>query len=241
MHSCLAFPLNRKSSGSAALVGTFECCLWCPTVGLARLWTPERQPEAGFSPTAQPGLPFGGVIGQLCVCHAGLSESRAPARPALFFLVWLFFCPLSWDSPDRLIRLSGRGGAGLPVPVLGHLPLWPFRQEPPVDPINVDAARAALAGNKPGGREVGKIAPGGALRDAGVLREGANRWEASAGVVGEADEALHRPAQARLERAIDVKDDGDKGKHGASGLQRNPPGSGLPRVHFTRGKNRACE
>src|SRR4051794_32028039 len=101
MRGCLALPLDRKSSHSAALVGTFQCCLWGPTVRLVRFWTPEWQPEVGFSPTTEPGLPFGGVVGLICVCHPRLSESRAPARPSLVFLIWFFFCPAIWDTSCR--------------------------------------------------------------------------------------------------------------------------------------------
>src|SRR3954452_20393348 len=47
--------------------------------------------------------------------------------------------------------------------------------------------------------------------------------EATPGAVGEADEALHRPSEARLQRAVDVKRYRDKGKHGASGVRSTRP------------------
>jgi hypothetical protein len=57
--------------------------------------------------------------------------------------------------------------------------------------------------------------------------------EASAGAVGEADKARHRPSQARPQRSVDVKGNRNKGKHGASGCsaparKRLDPGQTLP-------------
>ena len=48
----------------------------------------------------------------------------------------------------------------------------------------------------------------------------ADRGEAPAGAISEADEVLQRPVQMPADGAVDVKCNRDKGKHGASGVQR---------------------
>ena len=98
----------------------------------------------------------------------------------------------------------------LAVPMLGHLLSRPVRQEPPGDAVDVDAAGAAGPGEVSLSLKFGEVAPGGAFRDASLHREGAQRREAAPGMVGEADEALHRPAQARLQWAVDGEMDGDE-------------------------------
>src|SRR3954454_19501054 len=98
----------------------------------------------------------------------------------------------------------------LAVPGLGHLFARPLRQEPPGDAVDIDAAGAAGPGEVSLSLQLGEVAPGGAFRDASLHREGAQRREAAPSVVGERDEALHRPAQARLQWAIDGEMDGDE-------------------------------
>src|SRR6476646_5794355 len=100
-------------------------------------------------PGAQPQAPFGGLVGQLSITQSWFCESRALARPALVFLIWVFFCPLSWDTTGRSMRPLIRGHIDLPVLSLGHLTFWPLRQESRVDPVDVDATRTALAGDVP--------------------------------------------------------------------------------------------
>ena len=98
----------------------------------------------------------------------------------------------------------------LAVPSLGHLLSRPARQEAAGDAVDIDAAGAAGPGEVSLSLKLGEVAPGGALRDASLHREGAQRREAPPGMVGVADEALHRPAQARLQWAVDGEMDGDE-------------------------------
>ena len=53
--------------------------------------------------------------------------------------------------------------------------------------------------------------------------EGAHAGPALAGAVGEADEVLQRPVQVTADGAVQVEGDGDKGKHGASGVRSTRP------------------
>src|SRR3954471_3323827 len=153
----------------------------------------------------------------------GFPFGRIVKQP-FHFLVWIFFCPRQWDTPLALV---------------GHPP--PSRQEPRIDPVGVAAARPPLARQNAVARKLGEMARGRTLADTSDLGELPHGREASPGTVGEADKALQRPAQMRLYRAIQVKDSRDKGKHGASGVQRTRPevadfGYTLP-VHAKR----ACE
>ena len=98
----------------------------------------------------------------------------------------------------------------LAVPMLGHLLSRPARQKAAGDAVHVDAAGAAGPGEVSLSLQLGKVAPGGAFRDASLHRERAQRREAAPGVIGKADEALHRPAQARPQWAVDGEMDGDE-------------------------------
>ena len=86
----------------------------------------------------------------------------------------------------------------------------PARQEPPGDAVDIDAAGTAGPGEVSLSLKFGEVAPGGAFRDTSLDREGAQRREAAPGMVGKADEALHCPSQARLQRAVDGEMDGDE-------------------------------
>jgi hypothetical protein len=111
----------------------------------------------------------------------------------LVFLIWIFFGPTLWDTRRRSIRWGTARRLSFVVPELGHRLFRPEGQEPAVNLIDEHPARPPLAGNVSGLDEVGEIALGGASRDTGMQRKGADRREASAGLVGEADQALHRP------------------------------------------------
>src|SRR3954452_4087269 len=99
-------------------------------------------------------------------------------------------------------------------------------QEPAGNLVHINAAGPAGPGEVSLSLQLGQVAPGGTLRDAGMDGERANRREASAGVVSKADEALHRPSEPGLQRAVDVKSGRDKGEQGASGAQQHSSGSG---------------
>src|SRR4051794_39507480 len=111
---------------------------------LGRLRTPERQPESGLPPAAQPRLPLCALVRHLAEADLSLSESRL-REPC--FLTCLFFSSWRWDT--------------LFAPV-GHPARR--RQEAAGDDIGIDAARApptrddALLGQF--GQMAGDRAPG---------------------------------------------------------------------------------
>jgi hypothetical protein len=79
----------------------------------------------------------------------------------------------------------------------------------------------------------------GQLGERGELSHGR---ETPAGAIGEADQALHRPSEARLQRAVDVKGDGNKGKqNGLPDCKAARPGSRSLRAQFACGKTRLAK
>src|SRR3954452_3716797 len=101
-------------------------------------------------------------------------------------------------------------------------------QEPAGNLVHINGAGPAGPGEVSLSLQLGQVAPGGTLRDAGVDGERANRREASAGVVSKADEALHRPSEAGLQRAIDIESDGDKGEHSSPLTKSSHPEKDTP-------------
>jgi hypothetical protein len=114
----------------------------------------------------------------------------------------MFFSPRIWDTLRRPIRWRSQHRLLFAVPALGHQLFRPGRQELLVDLVDVHPARTALAGDVSSRDEVGEIALCRRSTAAGMQRKRANRREAAAGMISEADEALHCPAQPRLQRAI---------------------------------------
>src|SRR4051794_7717226 len=168
------------------------------TAALVRSRPPIGQPEfaAASDPAPDAGLPAIELIRQLAVADPWISESRA--RFCLF--PWIcFLSRLPWDT------LRSR---------LGHRSV---RQEPRVNLVVVDATRAALAGNDTALDKIPQMARHGALGQPSERGELPHGREAAPGTVGEADQALHCPSEPGLQRTVDVKGDGNKGKHGASG------------------------
>jgi hypothetical protein len=144
----------------------------------------------------------------------------------LVFLIWFFFRPRLWDTLCASVCAAGAAGRALPVPSLGHLLLGPARQETTGDPVHIDAAGTALAGDQPGLGKLGKVGPGGALTDASMQRKRPDGRKASPSMVGEADEALHRPSETRLQWAVEIKGDGDEWEQKSLlQVQQHPPGS----------------
>lgn len=115
------------------------------------------------------------------------------------FLDGIFFCPRSWDS---------RGTR------LGHPALR--RQEPGIDAVAVAAAGLAPSREDAGSGQSGKVPGHRGFADAGDLGELADGGPAFASAIGEGDEALQCPAQARRQRAVQIEDDRDVGEHGGS-------------------------
>src|SRR5215213_4886469 len=102
----------------------FQQRWWRETVGLARLRTPQRQPEARLPPGPQPCLPLRVFIRQLAEADPRSNESRLHA---FCFLTYLFFSSCWWDT------LIAR---------VGHPPQ--SRQEAARNRVGIDATRAPL-------------------------------------------------------------------------------------------------
>src|SRR4051812_15254815 len=87
------------------------------------------------------------------------------------------------------------------------------RQEPVVDLIGEAASWSAAPADRAPLFQLNEMAGHRGLWDTADFGQLADRWKTAAGMVGKSDEALKRPAQIGLERAIDVKSDGNKGQH----------------------------
>jgi hypothetical protein len=163
------------------------------------LRTPQRQPKARVPPGPQPRFPLAALVRDLAEAQSRFCESRARTRLPHLFRCICFLFRLSWDTL---------------CPRAGHRRA---RQKPGVDLVVIDATRAALAGDGAALDEIPQMSGHGALGQPSERGELPHARPASPSAVGERHKALHRPSETRLQRAVDVESDGDKGKHGASG------------------------
>ena len=99
--------------------------------------------------------------------------ARSRAHP-WFFLSGFSFVPALWDTPRGPLRTSGALGPALAVPMLGHLRAA-ISAGSAGRSGNIDAAGPAGPGEVSLSLQLGQVAPGGTLRDAGVHGQRAQR------------------------------------------------------------------